>query len=195
MRRLNPDDDADDDSQPVMVPRNGKALAPTAPERARRLRRHVIVTLRSSRRRQDCGTPTGSAAAEPDGFVAEVARTACGLCKGWCCKGGGDHGYLDEQTIARVRGERPALTARAVLLLYLGQVPSIGYQGSCVFHASQGCTLPRSLRSDVCNTYFCAGLAAFLDEADTSTPAMVIAGEGAGIRTARVPAPSRRLPR
>ena len=40
---------ADDDSQPVIVPRNDKALVAIAPERVRRLREHLIETLREMR--------------------------------------------------------------------------------------------------------------------------------------------------
>lgn len=38
-------DDGDDDSLPVMVPRNEKALVAIAPERVRRLREHLIEAL------------------------------------------------------------------------------------------------------------------------------------------------------
>ena len=39
------DDVADDDSQPVMVPRSDRTLVTTSPERARRLRKHLVMTL------------------------------------------------------------------------------------------------------------------------------------------------------
>ena len=39
----------DDDSQPVMVPRSDKALVAVLPERVRRLREHMIKTLRELR--------------------------------------------------------------------------------------------------------------------------------------------------
>ena len=97
---------------------------------------------------------------EPEGFIGKVARAACSLCRGFCCKGGGDHGYLDERVMARVRQAQPELDARAVMRLYVERVPAAGYAGSCVFHGEEGCTLDRSLRSDVCNSYFCAGLRA-----------------------------------
>ena len=36
----------EDDSQPIIVPRNDKALVTMAPERVRRLREHLIEALR-----------------------------------------------------------------------------------------------------------------------------------------------------
>ncbi len=46
----------------------------------------------------------------------------------------------------------------SLLQLYNERVPAAGYAGSCIFHGKRGCTLDRSLRSDVCNSYFCGGL-------------------------------------
>lgn len=184
MRRHNLEAIADDGSQPVMVPRSEKTLAPTSPERGRRLRKHLIAALRALRTMRDA--ERAPPPPEPEGFAERVAQTACTMCKGWCCKGGGDHAYLDEQTMARVREDRPDLHARAVLLLYVERVPKVGYGGSCVFHGKEGCTLTRALRSDVCNRYFCAGLEAFVQGGDVTTPAVVIAGEGNKMRTSPV---------
>ena len=184
MRRQNPD--TDDDTQPIMVPRSERTLVPASAERRRRLRKHLVKALRALRVMK---APTAAAPPPPadlGAFVARVTQTACAMCNGWCCKGGGDHAYLDEQTLARVRAEQPDLDARAVLMLYVSRLPPAGYQGSCVFHGEQGCTLPRSLRSDVCNAYFCAGLDAFITGEDFTTPAVVLAGEGGRMRTSRV---------
>ncbi len=194
MRRQNRDAIADDGSQPVMVPRSDKVLAPTSAERGRRLRKHLVAALRALRTMPDRQRSVSQAPPEPEGFAARVAQTACTLCKGWCCKGGGDHAYLDEQTMARVRDARPELEARAVLLLYVENVPAAGYQGSCIFHGAQGCTLTRSLRSDVCNSYFCAGLASYMTGGDATAPAVVIAGEGANMRTSPVLVPPALTP-
>jgi hypothetical protein len=166
------------DRRAVLVPLNRKALVPTSPERVRRLRRHLIESLRAMRTMK---RPTASASPlRPDltGFAGRVAHTACAVCKGWCCKGGGDHGYLDERVMARVRQARIELDARAVIRLYVECVPAAGYDGSCVFHGAQGCTLDRSLRSDVCNSYYCSGLGNYVTGGSTSATVVVIAGEG-----------------
>ena len=47
-----------------------------------------------------------------------------------------------------------------------------------MFHGVAGCTLDRSLRSDVCNSYFCSGLGNFVKDAGAASGVMVIAGEG-----------------
>jgi hypothetical protein len=79
--------------------------------------------------------------------------------------------------------------ARAVLRLYLERVPKAGYQSSCIFHGKQGCTLDRSLRSDVCNSYFCGGLHDYMASSGAATPVTIIAGEGAKMRTSPVLTP------
>ena len=60
-------------------------------------------------------------------------------------------------------------------------VPEVGYRNSCIFHGKQRCTLDRSLRSDVCNSYFCGGTG---DE--VVIPTMVIAGAGDNLRTSPI---------
>ena len=127
-----------DDSLPVMVPRNDKAAVPISRERVRRLRKHLIVTLRALRMMKDSEHSVSLLRPEPEGFVARVARTACSLCKGWCCTNGDDHAFLDQATIARVRRARLPRDIRAVLRLYIERVPEVGYEGSCIFSRNTG---------------------------------------------------------
>jgi hypothetical protein len=180
---------ADDDSLPVMVPRSEKALGVTSPERGRQLRKHLVKSLRALRSMKISERSASPLRPEPEGFVARVAQTACSLCKGWCCRGGGEHAYIDEGTMARLTRARPELDARGVLRLYAERVPDVGYTDSCLFHGETGCTLSRSLRSDVCNSYFCRGLEDYVKGADAEAPVIVIAGEGDKMRTSSVLTP------
>lgn len=78
------------------------------------------------------------------------------------------------------------MTERALLRLYLERVPPVAYRDSCIFHGSRGCTLDRSMRADVCNSYFCGGLGTFLKSRYPETPTVIIAGEGEKMRTSPV---------
>src|SRR5215831_4744856 len=138
MRRLKLNADAEDDSLPVMVPRNDKAVVPTSNERVRRLRKHLVMALRALRTMKTPKHSVSPLRPEPEGFDGRVARTACSLCRGWCCRNGADHAFLDEATMARVCGAGLALDAWAVLRLYVERVPDVGYEGSCIFHGKQG---------------------------------------------------------
>ena len=186
MRRQNFKAADDDDGLPVMVPRNDKAAVPISPERVRRLRKHLVVTLRTLRSMKNSEHSVSPLRPEPEGFAGRVARTACSLCKGWCCRNGEDNAFLDEGTMARVRCAKSALDVRAVLRLYVERVPKVGYEDSCIFHGKQGCTLDRSLRSDVCNSYFCGGLQVYMADGEAATPTMIIAGVGDKMRTSPI---------
>lgn len=174
-----------DATQTISVPLNRKVLAPVSPERVRRLRKHLVASLRAERELKHKDRSASPLRPEPEGFAGRVARTACTLCKGWCCKGGEEHAYLDERTMARVRRDRPELDARAVLRLYSDRVPPAAYQDSCIFHGPHGCTLDRALRSDVCNSYFCSGLGHFIKGGDNAASAVIIAGEKPLLRSGR----------
>jgi hypothetical protein len=107
---------------------------------------------------------------------------------GWCCRNGGDDGFLDDRTMTRVRVARPDMDARAVRRLYIDRVPEAVYEDSCIFHGKRGCTLDRSLRADVCNSYFCGGLGAYM-KTRAAVPTRVIAGENEKMRTSPVLVP------
>jgi hypothetical protein len=176
------------DALPVKVPQNVEVLTPVMPARVRRLRENLVKAMRDARAVHQTISPYPPT---PAGFAARVARAACSLCKGWCCRNGGDDAFLDDQTIARVRNDVPELDARALLRLYLARVPALAYEGSCIFHGSKGCTLDRSLRSDLCNSYFCRGLGGYLKSRETGTPIRVFAGEGDKMRTSPIMGPAR----
>jgi hypothetical protein len=125
----------DDDSLSVLVPRSDKALVPTSAARVRRLREHLIEMLREATALEKAPSPYPP---EPTGFAAGVARAACSLCRGWCCQKGGDDAFLDDQTMARVRRDRPQLDAQALLRIYVARVPALAYQDSCIFHGKRG---------------------------------------------------------
>ena len=44
---------------------------------------------------------------------------------------------------------------------YLDRVGSRTYRGSCLYHQADGCALPREMRSDLCNRFFCKALLEF----------------------------------
>jgi hypothetical protein len=176
----------DDDSQPVMVPRNDKGLVAMPPERVQRLREYLIKELADLRKVKHLECFASPVRPAPTRFAARVAQTACSLCKGFCCRKGDDDAFLDDRTLARVRLARPGMTERALLRLYLERVPPVAYRDSCIFHGSRGCTLDRSMRADVCNSYFCGGLGTFRKSRDPETPTVIIAGEGEKMRTSPV---------
>ncbi len=118
-----------------------------------------------------------------------VTRTAilgrsCATCRGECCTAGGDHGFLRRESLVRIRREHPALDDHDLYALYVSHIPERHYRGSCLFHATTGCTLPRTLRSDLCNRYVCGGLTQLSTALDATggTAAFVAAADSVHLR-------------
>ena len=86
------------------------------------------------------------------------AASACGLCRGACCTAGGEHAFLRGEHLALLRRSALGEKADAFVARYLAHLPARHYQRSCVFHAVGGCTLPRTMRSGLCNRYQCGAL-------------------------------------
>jgi len=176
----------DEDCLPVIVPRNDKRLARVSADRIRRLREHLVSVLRDLHGTRHIDRAASPSSPEPSGFPAAVARTACSLCKGACCKNGGDDAFLDYQVIARLSTRSDA----EIVSLYLERVPESAYEGSCIFHSKTGCTLDRSMRANICLTYFCGGLTSYMTNRADEEPTVVIAGEADAMRVSPVLRPS-----
>jgi len=83
---------------------------------------------------------------------------ACATCRGHCCSKGGNDAYLDENAIAQAWARYPRLSKRGLMQLYLDAIPKTAFADSCIFHAKQGCSLPRSLRAPISEAYLCGPL-------------------------------------
>jgi hypothetical protein len=103
--------------------------------------------------------------------VQAVLGRVCAFCQGWCCRSGGDHAYLTVDTLRRYLAAHPGRRPRDVLADYLGRVGHKTYRGSCVYHGPAGCGLPREMRSDTCNDYYCTGLDRFREAVGDVAPA------------------------
>jgi hypothetical protein len=153
----------------LAVPAYRGQLAPLPPERraafTRRLRSIIDAAFDERvRLSQTMPAPPVSPA------IRKTAEAACAACAGQCCSKGGDHAYLDDDTIRRVARGRPELTRRRIATLYLCHLSEETFAGSCVFHAETGCQLPRTLRADLCNVFYCNPLRRFLREHADAPP-------------------------
>lgn len=162
---------------PVIIPSSRLALT-NLPERRRRAFRDHLNRLLSE------AAALGPAPATPQEGAQETLRGdpiqgglesalhgACTLCRGWCCERGSNHAYLTVATLRRVLSRQPRPRPRELFAAYLSCVGSRSYQGSCIFHQAGGCSLPRELRSDTCNQFYCAGLTAFRQQVADGQPA------------------------
>jgi hypothetical protein len=89
---------------------------------------------------------------------ATTFADACRTCGGHCCSKGGNDAYLDENAIQQAWARHPHLSKRSLMRLYLDAIPAKAFADSCIFHAKDGCSLPRSLRAPISEAYLCGPL-------------------------------------
>lgn len=93
---------------------------------------------------------------------SSVLGASCATCRGECCTAGGTHAFLRAESLLRVRAQLvsdgASPTPDTLEAAYAAYLPEHHYHASCVFHTPRGCTLPRAMRSDLCNRYLCGSL-------------------------------------
>ena len=87
-----------------------------------------------------------------------VFETGCTACKGSCCAIGGNTGNLMDSDIHLYRQRHPEATEDDIVSVYLDHVPEVTTVDGCVYQGETGCALPRTLRSEQCNSFYCRGM-------------------------------------
>jgi hypothetical protein len=111
---------------------------------------------------------------------------ACALCQGYCYRNGGEHAYLKVESIRRHMRRHPERRPRDVLAAYVERVGTRTFEDSCIYHGASGCTLPREIRSDTCDQYYCLELLVFQTCWTDGQPArgFIVAMEGDTVKGA-----------
>lgn len=168
---------ADRNSFPVaLVPACTVDITPLPPKRRREFRDYLKGLIA-----QVVAFPSpGDTALEKDQEPIKDSRhprilkalgQGCACCKGSCCQGGGfSHAYLTVEKLRRHMALHPEQSPRQVLAAYLSHVGERTYAGSCVYHQADGCSLPRDLRADLCNLFFCGALLEFEQKLSVTGP-------------------------
>lgn len=84
-----------------------------------------------------------------------IADRLCGMCKGGCCAAGHDHAYLSVSTIKQFMKSQPELSTAEIHEHYLSRVGTKTVVDACINQTEIGCSLPRNMRSDICNGFYC----------------------------------------
>jgi len=161
------------DAVRAIFPANADPLAAQDPARRAAFEKHLAEMVE--------GVVLGGVKAEPAEAAPPVngreAMTAgaCAACRGSCCRAGGDHAYLTEETVARSLEAHPDWTLRRIVDLYLEHLPAESTLNSCIYHGPKGCGLPRALRSPTCNTYLCGKLTQLRAGVDDRHPPPILA--------------------
>lgn len=87
----------------------------------------------------------------------------CTCCRGGCCSRGADHAFLTVEILAEQLRAEPELDAVGLLERYRSRLPARSVHGGCIHQTASGCSLPRELRADTCNSFYCGPLRAYLE--------------------------------
>ena len=100
--------------------------------------------------------------------LLELSDRLCIMCKGGCCCSGQEHAYLSTFNMRLLMDKKPEWTGEDIFNLYSEKISHEIMQNSCINNTAEGCALPRELRSDVCNSYYCYPLAEYQKEMQAS---------------------------
>jgi hypothetical protein len=118
----------------------------------------IVADAETAMETSDAPTNEAETVAPPTPPDPPLAQQICTLCRGGCCTSGGEHAYIDAATIRRFMRMNPSIPVARIAESYLELLGDRTIAGSCVNHTSSGCSLPRGMRSDTCNAYYCKAL-------------------------------------
>ena len=140
----------------AVLPANLAKVAPLPARRRAAFRAHLLEQIGEAAKRERRLNPNsaGSDSAAPPPPIA----AGCAACRGRCCNRGGEHAFVDFTTIRRYTAQTGVRAAPAIVQAYLRYLPLRSYRDSCVYHTAAGCNLPRTMRGDVCNQFYCGAI-------------------------------------
>jgi hypothetical protein len=174
----------------VSIPSGLSALTPLSAERRERYRQQLEALVEAVRAPEDRETDDAdeqhAEIAEKTGRVEglldahpglrSLSDRVCALCRGGCCREGADSAYLSRHTLRRVLAAHPEWGPGALVDAYLSRLAPETVAGACINQGAEGCVLPRELRSETCNGYYCETLEEFQERAaDRGEPGVALA--------------------
>jgi hypothetical protein len=161
---------------PICVPDCQTELVPVSSARRERLRENLTALIDEAHsgdvaNKEDASdsrdqsnnavaTDCGSQSSDLPVFLA----AACSTCGGASCQGGAEHAHLNAKKMHDYIAAHPEAESDDIVEICMRQVPAMAHQDSCIFHAANGCPLPRERRADLCNGFECNGLLSIREE-------------------------------
>jgi hypothetical protein len=140
-----------------------------------------------------------AAAEDPPPAASEpLTEGLCTFCRGRCCRyGRGRHAFITAALLQRWLRHHPGAQPADAAADYLARLPQRHVENSCLHHGPAGCTLPREMRSEICNRYACDGLVSAELQVNEGAPHGLVAAMEGGAGVARAawvqPGATRRL--
>ncbi len=179
-RRLGP---AGEGANTAIVPYTNAGLAPLPAERLAEFEAHLDRIIE-----EGFGPDYEGYNDDPDyrygdrmRFEADdpfAATCCCIACRGNCCHLGRESkAFLTGHMVNYYRYRDPAATPEQIREDYLSRLPETSTVDGCVYQGPMGCTLPREMRADICNSFRCGGQDAMMEalSANPDAPAAIVA--------------------
>jgi hypothetical protein len=141
----------------LVLPTGPRRSRPVSLERHERYRSYLQRIIEEARSLAPAPVQDLPAADATGG--SGMAAHLCGFCGGGCCTKGGEEAYLRADTMRHFVDRHPGISDEEVLAAYLGRIPPATRAKSCINHTATGCSLPRDMRSGICNRFSCEPLA------------------------------------
>jgi hypothetical protein len=106
--------------------------------------------------------------------LRRISDQLCSICKGGCCVSGREHAYLSVFTMRQQLDRNPAWTQQDLFQQYVKRISAYSIDGSCINHTTRGCALPRDLRSNICNAFYCDDLKRYQQVNQNSEPEKIL---------------------
>lgn len=160
---------SEEDIDLLVIPSGHSAIGTLPDDRIRDYTEHLKKTISEAAAHADASLAQADEKARQqlretelrfsaDPKLRTISDQLCGMCKGGCCTAGGDTAYITVDTIRRFMDEHPDLSAEQILNIYVSRVSSETVTSACINQTKAGCALPREMRSDTCNGYYCDAL-------------------------------------
>lgn len=139
----------------VTVPHQNKPLVPVPAERMEVFQENLRSSIEEAFAADD--TEIASIQIERNSQAEQpILAAGCATCQGYCCGlGAANNAFLNAEVIKGHRQLWPELTPEIILENYQSRLPDVAAQNGCVYQGALGCTLPREMRSSICNTFHC----------------------------------------
>ena len=167
----------------VTIPSGSLKTSPLHESRIQAYKHHLETVIRGSRDFQMSDQNEDSERSDRNSsekifedapLLRIISDRMCGMCKGGCCTAGSDSAYITPSTIRRFLDAHPDSTDNDILEAYLSRLGTDSVTDACINQSPAGCVLPRSMRSDTCNEYYCNSLEAWHGRAASGTTDAVL---------------------
>lgn len=146
----------------ILLPTNTNEVVPLNLERKTQFIEHLADVYDQLETGEDVTNFAYKNAEQPNLTIEEekLLNKACATCKGQCCLLGKNHAFQDIHSLGRYLAMQPK-SKEELLADFKQHLPEKSYNNGCIFQGELGCTLPKTMRANTCNSFTCKDLQSY----------------------------------